>query len=253
MNLAGVCDCHMHIYNPQFTPQRPASIPARGGTLVEYRKVRERLGIERTVIVQPTGYGTDNGCTMDAVAALGTLPTQITLFTLSVREGSINRKTLSEDDPADLFRRSLAFYRYSKRRMLAHGYWQYSRNLFPRENWIFHYQDNHWGNNGYVLALGASGYSHSQNFTYLNAFNYRDYMHRIEAGESTVERVRPLDAEESLRRHLVLAMKHNEIDKARFESFYPAGSRPLERFRTVFDAMAALGIVEPIPVAIRVV
>lgn len=182
--------------------------------------------------------------TMDAVDALGTLPTQITLFTLSVREGSINRKTLSETDPADLFRRSLAFYRYSKRRMLERGYWQYSRNLFPREDWIFHYQDNHWGNNGYVLALGASGYSHSQNFTYLNAFNYRDYMRQIENGETAVEQVRPIDADESLRRHVVLAMKHAQIDKARFESFYPPGSRPLEAFRNVFDAMRELDIIE---------
>lgn len=182
--------------------------------------------------------------TMDTIDELEVPPTQITLFTLSVREGSINRKTLANTDPATLFSRSLAFYRYSKRRMLAAGYWQYSRNLFPRENFIFHYQDNHWGNNGYVLALGASGYSHSHSHTYLNAFNYRDYMKRIHNGESTLEKVRPLSADESLRRHLVLAMKHAELDVTRFESFYPTGARPLDRFKPAFDAMEALGIIE---------
>ncbi|MFF4032738.1 coproporphyrinogen-III oxidase family protein [Streptomyces sviceus] len=182
--------------------------------------------------------------TMDAVAALDPLPTQITLFTLSVREGSINNRTLlSVDDPARMFRRSLTLYRYAKRRMLDMGYWQYSRNLFPREDWIFHYQDNHWGNNGYVLALGASGYSHSHSHTYLNAFNYREYMRRINSGESAVEKVFPLDEDESLRRHLVLAMKHAELDIRAFESHYPPGSRPLERFRTAFDALECLGIV----------
>ena len=33
MALSGVCDCHMHIYDPRFTPQNPASIPQRQGTV----------------------------------------------------------------------------------------------------------------------------------------------------------------------------------------------------------------------------
>jgi oxygen-independent coproporphyrinogen-3 oxidase len=181
--------------------------------------------------------------TMEAVAALDPIPTQITLFTLSVREGAINKTTLKQEDPAALFRRSLTLYRYAKRRMLAMGYWQYSRNLFPREDYIFHYQDNHWGNNGYVLALGASGYSHSHGYTFINAFNYREYMRRATAGDSTVEKVFPLSADESLRRHLVLAMKHAELDIARFESFYPAGSKPLAKFMPAFQALEALGAV----------
>ena len=69
--LAGMCDCHMHIYDPRFTPQHPASIPQRQGTVADYRRVRERLGLERVVIVQPTGYGTDNSCTLNAMGQLG--------------------------------------------------------------------------------------------------------------------------------------------------------------------------------------
>jgi oxygen-independent coproporphyrinogen-3 oxidase len=181
--------------------------------------------------------------TMDAVAALDPIPTQITLFTLSVREGAINKKTLKAEEPTDLFRRSLALYRYAKRRMDSLGYWQYSRNLFPRENWIFHYQDNHWGNNGYVLALGSSGYSHSHGYTYLNTFNYRQYMKKIEAGESAVEKIYPLSADESLRRHLVLAMKHTELNIKKFNSFYPESVRPLDRFETALEALENLGII----------
>jgi oxygen-independent coproporphyrinogen-3 oxidase len=181
--------------------------------------------------------------TMDAVAGLEPLPTQITLFTLSVREGSINNTTLRLDDPLRMFNRSLTLFRYAKRRMGDMGYWQYSRNLFPREDWIFHYQDNHWGKNGYVLALGASGYSHSQGYTYLNAFSYRDYMRRIADGGSAVEKVYPLDADESLRRHIVLAMKHAELNISDFESYYPPGTRPLARFQPAFDALAELGII----------
>jgi oxygen-independent coproporphyrinogen-3 oxidase len=181
--------------------------------------------------------------TMDAVAALDPIPTQITLFTLSVRKGAINGVTMREEDHERMFRRSLALFRYAKRRMMDMDFWQYSRNLFPRKDWIFHYQDNHWGNNGYCLALGASGYSHSHRYTYQNPFTYTEYMRRIKSGQQVVDRAFRLSEEESLRRHLVLAMKHRELDIAKFNSFYPAGSEPLRPFAPVFDALAALGVV----------
>ena len=41
------------------------------GLLADYRKVQERLGLERTVIVQPSAYGIDNTCTLEAMAKLG--------------------------------------------------------------------------------------------------------------------------------------------------------------------------------------
>lgn len=64
------CDCHIHIYGP--TDRYPAvgPVPA-GATVAEYRAVQARLGLERVVVVQPSVYGTDNRCTLDAVRALG--------------------------------------------------------------------------------------------------------------------------------------------------------------------------------------
>ena len=41
-----------------------------------YRKVQQRLGLTRTVVVQPTAYGTDNRATLAAIAALGTAVTR---------------------------------------------------------------------------------------------------------------------------------------------------------------------------------
>jgi predicted TIM-barrel fold metal-dependent hydrolase len=39
---------------------------------VGYREqVQQPLGIERAVVVQPTGYGFDNSCTLDALAQFG--------------------------------------------------------------------------------------------------------------------------------------------------------------------------------------
>ncbi len=69
----GTCDTHMHIYGPpEKYPEAPTSkLPPPHGPLSEYRKVMARLGIERVVVVQPSSYGFDNSCTMDAVAELG--------------------------------------------------------------------------------------------------------------------------------------------------------------------------------------
>jgi D-galactarolactone isomerase len=64
----------MHIYGPPerypVAPTNPSPVPF-GSDLAAYRAVQARLGLQRVVVVQPTAYGTDNACTLDAVAALG--------------------------------------------------------------------------------------------------------------------------------------------------------------------------------------
>jgi D-galactarolactone isomerase len=64
--LPGVCDCHLHIYRPPAA----APVPANAG-LADYRRLQQRLGLERAVIVQPAAYGCDNRCTLESTAALG--------------------------------------------------------------------------------------------------------------------------------------------------------------------------------------
>lgn len=93
MDLAGVCDCHMHIYDPRFTPQKPESIPDRNGSVASYREVRERLGLERVVIVQPTGYGTDNSCTLDAMKQLGACARGVAVVPPEVEDRELERLT----------------------------------------------------------------------------------------------------------------------------------------------------------------
>ena len=68
----GACDTHMHIYDGRY-PTAPTAASTPPDALVEdYRAVKRRLGLTRTVVVQPSTYGTDNRCTVDAIAALGT-------------------------------------------------------------------------------------------------------------------------------------------------------------------------------------
>lgn len=69
--LAGACDCHMHIYDPHFAPAPGAHAPARQATVADYLRVRERLGLGRVVVVQSTAYRADNSCTLDAMKQFG--------------------------------------------------------------------------------------------------------------------------------------------------------------------------------------
>lgn len=67
----GACDTHMHIYEPGYALRAEAAHPGQPATLAHYLEVKSRLGLSRTVIVQPGGYGTDNTCTLEAMAKLG--------------------------------------------------------------------------------------------------------------------------------------------------------------------------------------
>jgi D-galactarolactone isomerase len=68
---AGTCDCHMHVYEDRFTPAPTATFKPPHAPASEYREVQARLGIDRVVVVQPSGYGFDNSCTLQAMATFG--------------------------------------------------------------------------------------------------------------------------------------------------------------------------------------
>lgn len=69
----GACDCHVHVFGP------PAQFPFAAGRvytpgpapLEALLALQYALGLDRVVIVQPSPYGTDNRCTLDAVRRLG--------------------------------------------------------------------------------------------------------------------------------------------------------------------------------------
>ena len=69
---AGTCDCHMHVYEDRFALAPTATFKPPHAPAFEYRKVQAALGLQRMVVVQPTSYGFDNSCTLEAMATLGT-------------------------------------------------------------------------------------------------------------------------------------------------------------------------------------
>ena len=67
----GTCDCHFHIFGPNYPFVAERSFTPPEAPVEAYEHVMATLGIERCVIVQPSVYGTDNACTLDAMARLG--------------------------------------------------------------------------------------------------------------------------------------------------------------------------------------
>lgn len=68
---ANACDSHIHIYDHRFLADRSAHGFVEGASVADYRKVQARIGTQRTVIVTPRAYETDNNVTLDAIAQLG--------------------------------------------------------------------------------------------------------------------------------------------------------------------------------------
>lgn len=66
------CDCHVHVFNPVQFPYVQNRTYTPGPAVVDALiAFEQRLGIDRVVLVQPSSYGTDNGCLLDSLARLG--------------------------------------------------------------------------------------------------------------------------------------------------------------------------------------
>jgi predicted TIM-barrel fold metal-dependent hydrolase len=112
---AGACDCHTHVFGDprrfafaagrMYTPE-PASVE-------EMRALHRALHADRVVIVQPSVYGTDNVCTLEAIRELGSRARGVAVIDDRVTDAAldemdrggirgirINLATAGETDPA---------------------------------------------------------------------------------------------------------------------------------------------------------
>ena len=105
---ADAADCHLHIYDPRFPLVFPDRLAVPQASVDEYRRLQQRLGTSRAVVVQPAAYGTDNRVTLDAIARLGAdrvrgiavVRPEVTEVELDVlHEGGIRGVRFSMHDP----------------------------------------------------------------------------------------------------------------------------------------------------------
>ena len=66
-------DCHLHVFGPfeRFPLSRERAYNVDEAPLAEHEAVKRQAGLERSVLVQASGYGTDNRCMLSALAQLG--------------------------------------------------------------------------------------------------------------------------------------------------------------------------------------
>ncbi|HEX6841738.1 MAG TPA: amidohydrolase family protein [Stellaceae bacterium] len=64
-------DCHIHIYDSRFPTAPNAILLPPDARIDNYLAVQRRLGTARTVLVQPSTYGIDNRCMLQALARMG--------------------------------------------------------------------------------------------------------------------------------------------------------------------------------------
>src|SRR5438128_3723274 len=90
---SGTTDTHMHIYDSRYPTAGTAAFTPPDALVANYLKVRARLGIERTVVVQPSTYGTDNRCTLEAITALGSSARGVAVVDQGVTDAELERMT----------------------------------------------------------------------------------------------------------------------------------------------------------------
>jgi predicted TIM-barrel fold metal-dependent hydrolase len=69
----GTCDCHTHIIGDtaKFPFADPRPYTPEPASIEEMRSLHRALHTDRVVIIQPSFYGTDNSCMLDAIRQLG--------------------------------------------------------------------------------------------------------------------------------------------------------------------------------------
>jgi predicted TIM-barrel fold metal-dependent hydrolase len=85
------CDSHMHIFDPRFSASPHWTRQPSRAEVSDYRLLQQRLGTTRTVVVNPSTYGTDNACTLDALAQLGDCARGVAVVDQEVADAELDR------------------------------------------------------------------------------------------------------------------------------------------------------------------
>ena len=96
---AGACDSHTHIFGdprrfPFATPRQYTPEPA---SVAEMRALHRALHTQRVVIVQPSVYGVDNSCTLDAIKQFGSIARGIAVIDEKTPESKDGRNGARRD------------------------------------------------------------------------------------------------------------------------------------------------------------
>lgn len=89
--MAAVCDCHMHIFDDRFPMSPTATLRPPAATVSTYKKFQTTLGLGRSVVVQPSSYGVDNSCLLDALQQFGTAARGVAVVNDKVSDAELDQ------------------------------------------------------------------------------------------------------------------------------------------------------------------
>lgn len=90
-SLPDATDVHHHIYDSRFPAAPGATLRPPDATVDDYRRLQKRIGITRHVAVQPSTYGTDNSCLLDALSRFGDAARGIAVVDTTVSNSELKR------------------------------------------------------------------------------------------------------------------------------------------------------------------
>ena len=85
------CDSHHHIYDKRFPLAPGVANTPPDATVEDYLLFQKRLGTTRHVVVAPSAYGTNNSCTLDALAKFGQNARGVGVVDTSVTDQELRR------------------------------------------------------------------------------------------------------------------------------------------------------------------
>jgi predicted TIM-barrel fold metal-dependent hydrolase len=84
-------DCHQHIYDSRFPVDPHAVLRPADATVADYRLLQKRIGTTRNVVVQPSTYGVDNSCMLDALSQFGKQSRGVAVVNTGVSDSELQR------------------------------------------------------------------------------------------------------------------------------------------------------------------
>ena len=87
------CDCHVHIYGVGHPVAPTVTAPPPNAPLSDYLTVRNAMGTDRVVLVQPTAYSTNDSCLVKAMIELGDRARGVAVVDTGVSDTELDRPT----------------------------------------------------------------------------------------------------------------------------------------------------------------
>src|SRR3954454_16440999 len=88
---ANATDCHHHIYDGKYPIDPKATLKPGDALVADYRALQKRIGTTRNVLVQPSTYGTDNRCHLEALAAFGPTARMVAVVNDKISDEELKR------------------------------------------------------------------------------------------------------------------------------------------------------------------